>query len=210
MQRTALTSAILAFGALALPTLASATPHKSYVLRHPNREHCKAHYVEKVERVKVREHHKTVKVKETFCVYQAPKPAPAPKLTPTFTLVTATEGFSPIPGQPSYKTVNAAVDTYAPAPGNGVVGVPVTVTLVNQATGAVLGSFTETSDGPSCAIAKELSGGNWALKGEAVAGYSGCPMGAVTAPEGQGIGIEGSFAGNAQYAPSASQDQLLV
>jgi len=206
MNRRAILTASLVLAALAFPVCASASV-RQYVLKHPNREHCKAHYVKRVERVKVHGR----KVKETFCVYQAPKPAPrpTPTLTPTITVVTASEGYF-IPGQPSYKTVSAGVDTLAAAPGNGVIGVPVMVTVVNQATGAVLGSFTETSYSPSCSIAKELSGGNWVLKGVAVSSYQGCPIGTVTAPEGQGIGIEGSFAGNAQYAPSASKEELLV
>jgi len=57
---------------------------KQYVLKHPKREHCKAHYVRKVEHVKKREHGRLVKVKETVCVYAAPKPsvkvAPTPPL----------------------------------------------------------------------------------------------------------------------------------
>jgi hypothetical protein len=46
---------------------------KQYVLKHPKREHCKAHYVRKVEHVKKREHGQLVKVKETVCVYVTPK-----------------------------------------------------------------------------------------------------------------------------------------
>jgi hypothetical protein len=66
---------------LLVPGVAAAKPVKQYVLRHPKREHCKAHYVKKAETVKKREHDRTVKVHETLCVYVAPK-APAKATTP--------------------------------------------------------------------------------------------------------------------------------
>jgi len=75
MRRLALT-ALLA--ALAFATTASA---KQYILKHPKHEHCRAHYVRKVEKVKRRERGHTVKVRETVCVYVAPK-APAKVTTP--------------------------------------------------------------------------------------------------------------------------------
>ncbi len=61
---------------------------KQYVLKHPKHEHCKAHYVKKVETVRVRkaersvEFGRIVKIRETFCVYVAPKTAPAPPTPP--------------------------------------------------------------------------------------------------------------------------------
>jgi hypothetical protein len=71
----------LAVVALALPASAAAS-HPRYRLDHPRREHCRAHYVRKVEHVK--RHGR--KVRETFCVYVPPKaPAvvpPAPAVTP--------------------------------------------------------------------------------------------------------------------------------
>ena len=69
MRRLALT-ALLA--ALAFATTASA---KQYILKHPKHEHCRAHYVRKVEKVKRRERGHTVKVRETVCVYVPPKPS---------------------------------------------------------------------------------------------------------------------------------------
>jgi hypothetical protein len=81
MKRSALILAVLV--SLALPATAGA---KQYVLKHPRHENCRTHYVRKVEKVKRREHGRTVKVRETFCVYVAPKPvktvAPA-TTTPT-------------------------------------------------------------------------------------------------------------------------------
>lgn len=227
MKRRAILSASLVLAALAFPVGASASV-KQYVLKHPKREHCKAHYVKKVERVKKREHGKLVKVKETFCVYRkptpapvlapaptpvpapaptpVPAPAPAPILTPTFTNVTTLELGGIGTGEPRYNSVSVSVGTSGP----GVIGVPVTVTLVNQTTLVPLGSFTEASYEGTCTIVNELAGGNWVLKGEAVAGHPACPIGTVTAPAEQSVGIEATFAGNAQYAPSASKEQLLV
>jgi hypothetical protein len=89
MGRLAPLLAILAaLVTLVLPAVAGATPAKQYVLKHPRHEHCKAHYVKKVETVRVRkaerrvEFGRTVKVRETFCVYVAPKTAPAPPTLP--------------------------------------------------------------------------------------------------------------------------------
>jgi hypothetical protein len=50
---------------------------KQYVLPHPKREHCRAHYVKRVETYKLHGH----KVKGTYCVYVAPKPAAKPRPT---------------------------------------------------------------------------------------------------------------------------------
>ena len=77
MQHLSTTLAVLA-------TALSSPAHKPYVLTHPKREHCRAHYVKRVERV--HKYHRLVK--ETFCVYVAPKPSakiiiPPAKATPT-------------------------------------------------------------------------------------------------------------------------------
>jgi hypothetical protein len=64
-----------------LPAIASASSVKQYVLDHPKREHCKARYVKKVERVTVHGR----KVKDTVCVHVAPKAVmpTAPTTTPS-------------------------------------------------------------------------------------------------------------------------------
>jgi len=88
MKRSALSLAVLV--SLMAPTGAQAKPAKQYVLKHPKHEHCRANYVRKVEKVKRREHGHTVKVRETVCVYVAPKPTvkttPAPVTTPARTV----------------------------------------------------------------------------------------------------------------------------
>jgi hypothetical protein len=88
-------SLMLAVGSLAVPALAQAAT-KQYVLPHPKHEHCRAHYVKKVETAKEREHGRTVKVHETVCVHvtpKAPSPAPAPEPAPP----TAPEPKAPEP-----------------------------------------------------------------------------------------------------------------
>lgn len=97
-----------AIGVLLAALLVSAVAQaatKQYVLPHPSREHCRAHYVKKVETVKKRGQHKTTRVRETFCVYVAPKPealgvAPAPVVS------------APAPAVP----VPAPTPTPAPSP----------------------------------------------------------------------------------------------
>ena len=63
---------------LAAPACATAAPHHKYVLKHPKREHCKAHYVKKVKRVKARRKGRVVRVRKTFCVWVAPRKAGTP------------------------------------------------------------------------------------------------------------------------------------
>jgi hypothetical protein len=57
---------------------------KQYVLKHPKREHCEAHYIKKIETVKTRIHGRTKRLHETVCVYVVPKTAPSttPSSTP--------------------------------------------------------------------------------------------------------------------------------
>ncbi len=91
-----------------------AEPVKQYRLKHPRHEHCKAHYTGIVEKVSVREHGRTVKVRETFCVYVAPKKAAAkaPATTPPATTTTATP-TTPTPSTPapvSLVTLHADLD----------------------------------------------------------------------------------------------------
>ncbi len=89
--------------ALIVPTGAQAAPVKQYVLKHPKREHCRAHYVKKVERVKKREHGRTVKVRETVCVHVAPKPA-AKVVAPAPPVVTVAPTPAPSPSAPATPT----------------------------------------------------------------------------------------------------------
>jgi hypothetical protein len=90
-------SVLAVLATLLVPAVAQATT-KQYVLPHPKREHCRAHYVKKVERVKVREHGRTVKVRETVCVYVAPKKTPVKATTPAATTPAPT---TPAPASPA-------------------------------------------------------------------------------------------------------------
>lgn len=78
MHLKRLISALAAFAMLALaPSASASTSTKQYVLKHPSREQCKVQYDERVERVSVRRHGHSVKVRETVCVYAPPKKARA-------------------------------------------------------------------------------------------------------------------------------------
>jgi hypothetical protein len=51
--------------AVAFFALAAAASAKQYVLKHPKREHCKAHYIKKTKTTKKHGH----KIKQTVCIY---------------------------------------------------------------------------------------------------------------------------------------------
>jgi hypothetical protein len=71
---------------------------KQYVLHHPNKQHCKAHYVKRVEHVTKRVHGRKRQVRETVCVRIQVKPkAIAPIATPPKATVPAAIP-SPTPG----------------------------------------------------------------------------------------------------------------
>ncbi len=105
-KRVAPIVALLAVLVFAAPTSASTKQANRYVLKHPKHEHCRAHYVKKVETVKKREHRRTVKLRETMCVYVKPEPAamtPAPTPTapaPTVSLKARLDSFEQSPANP--------------------------------------------------------------------------------------------------------------
>ena len=75
--------------------VAAATPKHQYVLKHPKREHCKAHYMKKMKMVRVRRRGKVVRVRKTICVWVAPQKAgtpvqPPPQPTPPAPQATTT------------------------------------------------------------------------------------------------------------------------
>lgn len=210
---------ILVLAALIFTAAASASAVKRYMLKHPKRDHCRAHYVRKVEKVKKRERGKTIRAEETFCVYQAPKPTstptpsptpspaptPAPPLTPTITVVIAKESGSP-------EGLNFfSVDASVIANDTNVIGVPITYTLTNESTGQALASFTELTPIEACAIVYTLEKGQQKFRGEGVGvpPRPACHLGTVNIPEGQTLVLTGSFAGNSTYAPSVSEPQVL-
>jgi hypothetical protein len=175
-MRTARTALIFALAALVLPAAASASTGKQYVLLHPGREHCRAHYVKKVERVKGR--------KEIVCVYVAPK-------LETFVLITDAQG-----------SVSGSVHVVG---GHDLIGVPITYTITNEGTGQSLGSFMEPSDPVQpCALVLTVDEDTPTFAGEPVPPDPACPI-TVSLPTGQLAVLSGSFAGNSTYAPSVSE-----
>jgi hypothetical protein len=105
MRRTRLWTAISIAGVLvcAMTALASASwasAPRRYILRHPKREHCRAHYKRKVVTVKKRIHGHTRKVRRTVCIHLPPKPAPralSPQPTPLAPLIAPIPVSQPAP-----------------------------------------------------------------------------------------------------------------
>lgn len=207
MKRTAMASAILAVGALAFPTVASAAPARSYVLKHPKREHCRAHYVRTVKHAKV----DGKRVQQVWCVYSPPKPV-SPTLAPTETSVSASEttlspGLNPAERY-TYFTVSGGISA-----GNmQLVGLPITYTITDATTGQMVGSFTGLSNVYAvCAVVPRDNAQDTIVTytGETVAPYSGCALAPTSMPAADVHMFTGSFAGNSTYAPSVSKQVLF-
>ena len=146
-KRSRLVGVAVALGVLAAPAQASAQA-KQYVLRHPKHEHCRTHYVKRAETVKKHERGRSVKVRETLCVYVAPKITPsatAPN-TPGNTLPTAP--LAPVIPQPTpIVTLAADLDpTFTQDPANPLI---VTYTYDASATQTVSGVTAPETDLPA-------------------------------------------------------------
>lgn len=214
MNRRTMLSASLALIALAFPSAASASTVRKYVLKHPKREHCKAHYVKKVERVKVREHGKLVKVKETFCVYQVPKPAPTPGPAPTPAPMPTTTGLIvthnvfAFATPPNYFTVEAQI-VAGPLLTAKLPGEPVAVTITDTRTGQAVGSFGVISNAPGCAVVETYNQAftERIYTGEPVGPNPACALPRVGVPAVDLAQITGSYSGRPGYAPSESKQE---
>jgi hypothetical protein len=178
MRRVILAAAV-ALLALALPAAASA----QYVLKHPKREHCRAHYVKKVQH------------RETVCI----------QLIPTFTLVEV----SPIPGGDGGHTIFGEVGIVG-SNGRDLIGAPIAYAVADQSAGRQLASFTGVSNPiqPCSFMLGIPNEAETTFAGESIAPYSGCPFASVGVPDGQITVLTGSFAGNGTYAPSTGEATL--
>lgn len=101
MQRTQrrvalLIAGLVVCGMAALASSSWALTPRIYILRHPKREHCKAHYWKKVLTVKKRIHGHTKKLRVTVCVHVPPKP-PARALSPQPTIPAPISTPAPVP-----------------------------------------------------------------------------------------------------------------
>jgi hypothetical protein len=163
------------FAALILPTGASAA---SYVLKHPNREHCKAHYVKKIEHGK------------TWC------------LTPTFI-----SGVT-ISGNGGQFTVQAFLYSGTKGhEGARLLRQPVRFTITDGTTGQRLGSFTGTSFA-TCSLRHTYNEQATVetFVGEEIPPYQACGLAApisISVADDRLFGV--SFAGNSTYAPSSGE-----
>lgn len=181
------TSAIVLAAAISL-ILPSAT-FGQYVLRHPGREHCRPHYVKKLERIKGR--------KETVCVSAAPARA-------TTFVVISDEWAGELGSR--HTSVQGDIKVLE---GHDLIGTPIDFKITNEATGQLLGAFTEPSDPPKpCALTLRVEGDTQTIAGEAAPPEEACPI-SVSLPTGQLAVLTGSFAGNSSYAPSVSEGKGL-
>lgn len=201
--------AVALLAAAIFAVAASASARTLYVLKHPKREHCKAHYVKKTRTVK---HHRH-KVKQTVCQYVAqgitPRPgkppviAPPSAVRPTVTVLSVSwEGF----GRPYHVAVEGSVSVFDGA----ALDVPITYTIRNQNTGQPLGSFTKLTDGPQpCAILYKVENNTQTYVGGWVNNIAGCPLAAVSLPTGQVAQLVGSYAGDSTHQASESSAYTL-
>jgi len=96
---------------LAVQGVAAASPVRQYLLKHPSRQRCRAHYVKRTKTVKVKSHGSTRKVKETFCVYHSNgsgspltlKPVLLPPPAPKTASSTQSSGETPQEIVPAYR-----------------------------------------------------------------------------------------------------------
>jgi hypothetical protein len=206
LMRTARTALIFALAALAFPAAASASTGKQYVLKHPKHEHCRAHYVKRVEQVKVHGR----RVKETFCVYQAPKPAPTLAPMPTTTDLIVTHNVFAFATPPNYFTVEAQI-VAGPLLTAKLPGEPVAVTITDTRTGQTVGSFGVISNAPGCAVVETYNQASTEriYTGEPVGPNPACALPRVGVPAVDLAQITGAYSGRPGYAPSVSKQEYF-
>ncbi len=197
-RRRAATVLIALVACTAVFSPAAALAGKTYVLKHPKREHCEPHYVKTVERVSRRESQRGGKVTETLCVYVKP-PVPIPPRDRIATVTTVYTVAEYNGG--SYVWVRGTVRA-----GSKELHVPITFTI-SRADGPA-GSFIWRSGvHEACSIELETSESAETAWGASPQGESeeGCPLRPITVGE---FGITGSFAGNSTYGPSVSKEPV--
>jgi hypothetical protein len=105
---------LLGVAMLAFPGLALAS--KEYVLKHPGREHCRAHYVKRSKTVRKKAHGRQVRVRLTVCVYVRPASRPpvktAPVSTPAPTPVSTPTPVTPTPKVEPFTTTTSLTASF--------------------------------------------------------------------------------------------------
>jgi hypothetical protein len=174
----------VAAAVLAVPAGASA---QQYVLKHPKREHCRAHYVRKVEHG------------NTSCTLRAPT---------TMVVSAESETSGGFAGEPlvTYIAVRAALWSR----GTQLVGLPIRYTITDATTGQFVGSFVGLSNAfATCTLVTSFNA-QFTVKyfaGEPVVPHSACALAApVSIPAADLPRFAASFAGNSTYAPSDVQE----
>jgi hypothetical protein len=173
---------ILVFVALAFPAVASASTPKQYVLKHPKREHCKAHYIQKVEHGK------------RWCV----------RVTPTGMSLAVTS----LTGS---ETIVQGLLWWGGTEKTGkpLANQTIRYTITDETTGKPIGLFTGRSNA-FCGVVTAQTGTTDTFTGGPVSTYPRCTFAApVTAPSADTLSVVGSFVGKSTYAPSRSKQEAF-
>jgi hypothetical protein len=198
----------------------SATSDATTVKQYKPKAHagCRAHYVKRVETVREHKHGKVVKLKETWCVYVAPKATPKPVTTTTTpvttTTTTSTTSTNTIPAAPAPTSLNLSV-TSVPSSGpaewllsgtvDGPYGQPLDLTdltisyTVLDPTGATVYSFSAES-GSSCDLIGAFSGEQYVFTGCGGSGTGSDLEYSTYAVEASFAGVVGSYASSSNTA----------
>jgi hypothetical protein len=173
---------VVALSALAFPAPASASV-KRYFLKHPKREHCRAHYVNRVQHAR------------TWCV----------RLRPTVVVV-ASSPSEPLDLNSHTELVegllHAGTRSHEVA---RVPGLPLRFTITDTTTRHRLGSFSGFSF-VTCAFGRVINAQNTTrtFAGEAAAPFPACAFAApFTMPAADNYRLSVAFAGNSTFAPSS-------
>jgi phosphatidylinositol-3-phosphatase len=123
--------------------VAAAKPARQYLLKHPKHERCAARYVKKAKVVKKRVHGRTVKVRETFCVFMAWKISAVqePSTTaPTSPAQTASVVAQPPPLAPPAPTSSSTPTPPLPTPTQTSAGHVMVIVEENRDRDEVIGN----------------------------------------------------------------------
>jgi hypothetical protein len=203
---------------------------KQYVLGHPKREHCKAHFVRRVEKIKVNGR----EVKETVCVYNAPQqaaasspagqPTPPPPTASTPAPASSPAPSATLPEPPHTTEVLDSVETITldgamiwifaarvdaleePYAGNGPIRVPLTsfsiqYKLIDTTTGVIEADPTITTHSEATDCSFVESFAYPSVIFNGE-GSAGCGFDTFTTAGPDKIEVVPSFAGSSGYLPS--------
>jgi hypothetical protein len=178
-----------------VPAPGASAASRSYLLRHPTHERCKAHYVRSLKAARV--HGKLVR--QVWCVYKS-------SLDPTSISVSVGTYGGADTGLPPFLAISADIwSSRHVGSGSELRGLPVLYTVKDMTTNQTIGSFRGLSNMyASCTVVKQLEGPTWIYRGESVGGFPACSVAEIRLPATHVAAVYGSFRGDAASAPSAT------